>query len=120
MILGLICLVNTTAAKALFSLGPSGNAVAWAIPIFSRIVWGKHKFKPGSFYTGELYSRPIAIVALLYLIFEISLCMFPLRGPSPTRKLAITFINFFLSFSLPSPPFFVFMLEASESDARIQ
>ncbi|EDN11074.1 conserved hypothetical protein [Histoplasma mississippiense (nom. inval.)] len=46
MILGLICLVNTTAAKALFSLGPSGNAVAWAIPIFSRIVWGKHKFKP--------------------------------------------------------------------------
>ncbi|EER44944.1 GABA-specific permease [Histoplasma capsulatum H143] len=29
MILGLICLVNTTAAKALFSLGPSGNAVAW-------------------------------------------------------------------------------------------
>ncbi|PGG97601.1 hypothetical protein GX51_07233 [Blastomyces parvus] len=87
IILGLICLINVTAANALFSLGSSGNALAWAIPIFCRVAWGQHKFKPGPFYTGKLFSRPIAIVALFYLAFEITICMFPLQGPSPTADL---------------------------------
>ncbi|OAX79992.1 hypothetical protein ACJ72_05681 [Emergomyces africanus] len=84
IMLGLICLIHPTAANALFSLGSSGNALAWAIPILCRIAWGQHKFKPGPFYTGRYFSKPIAMVALLYLTFEISLCMFPTQGPSPT------------------------------------
>ncbi|KAK2779893.1 GABA-specific high-affinity permease [Emmonsiellopsis sp. PD_33] len=83
IILGLLSLIHPAAANALFSLGSAGNDLAWAIPILCRVVWGQHKFKPGSFYTGR-FSTPIAIVAVVYLSFSISLCMFPTLGPSPT------------------------------------
>ncbi|OAX80836.1 hypothetical protein ACJ72_04827 [Emergomyces africanus] len=79
---GLLCLIHPTAAKALFSLGVAANDLAWAIAIFCRVAWGQKKFKPGPFYTGRL-STPIAIVALCYLAFAISLCMFPTQGGFP-------------------------------------
>ncbi|KAI1916999.1 GABA-specific high-affinity permease [Ophidiomyces ophidiicola] len=82
IIVGLLCLINAAAANALFSLCVAGNDLAWAIPIFCRIFWGQEKFRPGSFYTGR-FSTPIAITALAYLAFSITLSMFPTLGPNP-------------------------------------
>lgn len=85
-ILGLLALIAPVAAQALFSLGIAGNNVAWGTPIFARVVWGQRKFKPGPFYTGDRFSVPIAWAAIIFLVFGILLCMFPVEGPNPTRK----------------------------------
>jgi amino acid transporter len=86
VILGLLCLIAPAAASALFSLAVAGNDLAWGIPIFSRVVWGQHKFVPGPFYTGDRFSTPIAWVAIIFLIFGITLAMFPVGGPDPTPQ----------------------------------
>lgn len=88
-ILGLLSLIAPAAAQALFSLAVAGNNLAWGIPIFARVVWGQQKFKPGPFYTGDRFSVPIAWTAILFLVFGILLCMFPVGGPNPTRKFNI-------------------------------
>lgn len=82
-VLGLLCLIAPAAAAALFSLAVAGNNLAWGVPIFSRVVWGQHKFSPGPFYTGR-FSIPIAWTAVAFLSFGILLCMFPVGGPDPT------------------------------------
>jgi amino acid transporter len=84
IIFGLLCLINSTAAQALFSLFVASNYVAWGVPIACRLVWGKERFSPGEFYTGVL-SRPIATVACVWLVFGLVLSMFPVSGPDPTR-----------------------------------
>jgi amino acid transporter len=84
-VLGLLCLIAPAAAAALFSLAVAGNNLAWATPIFCRIVWGQKKFKPGPFYTGKA-SIPIAWTAITFLAFGITLCMFPVGGPNPTAQ----------------------------------
>ncbi|KAF4256446.1 hypothetical protein KXX44_008974 [Aspergillus fumigatus] len=83
IVAGLLCLINSIAANALFSLFVASNYVAWGTPILCRVVWSKKHFRPGEFYTGKL-SRPIAIVAILWLIFGLMLSMFPSGGPNPT------------------------------------
>lgn len=88
-ILGLLSLIAPAAAQALFSLAVAGNNLAWGIQIFARVVWGQQKFKPGPFYTGDRFSVPIAWTAILFLVFGILLCMFPVGGPNPTRKFNI-------------------------------
>lgn len=85
-VLGLLSLIAPVAAQALFSLAIAGNYVAWGIPIFARVMWGQHKFKPGPFYTGDRFSVPIAWTAVVFMAFGIILSMFPVGGPSPTRK----------------------------------
>lgn len=52
-----------------------------------RLVWGRDRFQPGEFYMGFL-SKPIAIVAVVWLLFGLVLSMFPSDGPNPSRKLA--------------------------------
>lgn len=84
-ILGLLCLIAPAAASALFSLAVAGNNLAWGTPIFARIVWGQKKFTPGPFYTGR-FSIPIAWTAIVFLVFGIVLCMFPVGGPNPTAE----------------------------------
>jgi amino acid transporter len=84
-VLGLLCLIAPAAAAALFSLAVAGNNLAWGTPIFCRIVWGQKKFKPGPFYTGKA-SIPIAWAAIIFLVFGITLCMFPVGGPNPTPQ----------------------------------
>ncbi|KOS39891.1 hypothetical protein ACN38_g9250 [Penicillium nordicum] len=83
IVLGLLCLINSAAANALFSLFVASNYLSWGTPIFCRLVWGEDRFTPGEFYTGRL-SRPIAWVAVLYLIFGVTLSVFPTEGPNPT------------------------------------
>lgn len=73
---------------ALFSLFVASNYLSWGTPIFCRLVWGEERFTPGEFYTGR-YSRPIAWVAVVYLLFGVILSVFPTEGPSPTR----TYLN---------------------------
>ncbi|PMD59471.1 gaba permease [Hyaloscypha bicolor E] len=85
-ILGLLCLIAPAAAAALFSLAVAGNNLAWGLPIFCRVVWGQHKFVPGPFYTGDRFSKPIAWVAIIFLVFGIVLAMFPDGGPNPTPQ----------------------------------
>ncbi|TVY17244.1 GABA-specific permease [Lachnellula arida] len=82
-ILGLLCLIASAAASALFSLAVAGNNLAWGTPLFCRVVWGQHKFVPGPFYTGDRFSRPIAWAAIIFLVFGIILAMFPIGGPNP-------------------------------------
>ncbi|KAL2038930.1 hypothetical protein N7G274_008270 [Stereocaulon virgatum] len=82
-VLGLLALIAPAAAQALFSLAVAGNNLAWLIPIMSRVVWGRAKFKPGPFHTGR-YSIPIAWTAIIFLVFGILLSMFPVNGPNPT------------------------------------
>ncbi|CZR69651.1 related to amino acid transporters [Phialocephala subalpina] len=60
--------------------------VAWGTPLFCRLVWGQHKFVPGPFYTGDKLSRPIAWLAITFLVFGIILAMFPVGGPNPTPQ----------------------------------
>ncbi|KAI9754802.1 MAG: hypothetical protein M4579_004527 [Chaenotheca gracillima] len=84
LVLGLLTLIDSAAAQALFSLAIAGNNVAWGVPIFCRVMWGQAKFKPGPFYTGDRLSTPIAWTAIIYLIFATLLTMFPSTGPNPT------------------------------------
>ncbi|ETN45724.1 uncharacterized protein HMPREF1541_09557 [Cyphellophora europaea CBS 101466] len=84
-VLGLLCLIAPAAAAALFSLAVAGNNLAWGVPIFARVVWGQSKFTPGPFYTGR-FSIPIAWTAIVFLVFGVLLCMFPVGGPDPTAS----------------------------------
>ncbi|SLM38259.1 gaba permease [Lasallia pustulata] len=85
-VLGLLCLIAPAAAQALFSLAVAGNNLAWGTPIFCRIWWGQRKFVPGPFYTGDRFSVPLAWTAILFLVFGVFLCMFPVGGPDPTPQ----------------------------------
>jgi amino acid transporter len=84
IVLGLLCLIDTAAANALFSLFVASNYLSWGTPIFCRLVWGRDRFQPGEFYTGR-FSKPIASVAVVYLLFGVVLSMFPTEGPNPSR-----------------------------------
>jgi amino acid transporter len=83
LMLGLLCLINSAATNALFSLFIASNYLSWGTPIFCRIFWGQDQFRPGEFYTGRL-SKPIAYVAVVYLLFGVVLSMFPAEGPNPS------------------------------------
>ncbi|GME31904.1 Amino acid/polyamine transporter I [Neofusicoccum parvum] len=82
-ILGLLTLIGSAAASAVFSLAVAANNLAWGTPIFCRLVWGQKKFKPGPFYTGR-FSAPLGWTAIVFLVFGILLSMFPVGGPNPT------------------------------------
>ena len=87
IVLGLLCLIDSVAANALFSLFVASNYLSWGTPIFCRLVWSQDRFQPGEFYTGR-FSKPISTVAVVYLLFGVVLSMFPAEGPSPTRMFA--------------------------------
>ncbi|KAF2843564.1 amino acid transporter [Patellaria atrata CBS 101060] len=85
MVLGLLALIAPASAAALFSLAVAGNYLSWLTPIFCRLVWGQHKFRPGPFYTGK-FSIPIAWAAIIFMVFGIVLSMFPVGGPNPDKE----------------------------------
>ncbi|ANB14602.1 Uga4p [Sugiyamaella lignohabitans] len=88
LVIGLLVLVDTAAALALFSLAPASNGLAWLLPIFCRHVWfDKDAFKPGPFYLGHFFSRLNGLFASVYLIFVVFvLSMWPASGPDPTPQ----------------------------------
>lgn len=81
----MLCLIAPAAASALFSLTVTGNNLAWGTPILARIIWGNSRFQPGAFYTGR-FSKAIAIASVIFLVFGITLCMFPPGGPDPNPQ----------------------------------
>lgn len=85
IVLGLLCLIASAAASALFSLAVAGNNVAWGVPVFCRATWGRSKFEPGPFYTGR-FSLPIAWFTITFLVYSTLLAMFPDGGPDPTAQ----------------------------------
>ncbi|KAJ6021919.1 GABA-specific permease [Penicillium herquei] len=84
VVIGLLSLIDSAAANALFSLAVAANDLAWLTPILCRLLWGNERFVPGEFYTGKYLSKPIAWTAVIYMVFAILLCMFPTEGPNPT------------------------------------
>ncbi|KAL3448386.1 hypothetical protein BJX65DRAFT_295243 [Aspergillus insuetus] len=96
-IFGLLCLINSIAANALFSLFVASNYLAWGVPIACRLLWGKTKFVPGEFYTGDTWSKGVAGVAVAWLGFGLVLSMFPsVRGPGPDEMNYTIVINGFV------------------------
>jgi amino acid transporter len=75
--IGCLCLAGTAAASALFSIAVLGNYVAWCTPIFLRLTFGNHKFTPGSFYLGPLFSKVIGYIACAWGLFIMLLVCFP-------------------------------------------
>lgn len=59
---------NQAAINAIFALAIMGPYVAYAIPIFARLVWGEHEFRPGPWYLGK-WSKPVAWVAVVWMCF---------------------------------------------------
>lgn len=96
IVVGLLCLIDDAAATALFSVGVAGNALAWLVPILTRVVSGRHLFRPGRWYSGRL-SEPIALAASAYLVFSIVLVMFPSGGPNPSREFWLPLILLLLA-----------------------
>lgn len=91
LVLGLLCLINDAATNALFSLFVASNYLSWGMPIFCRLVWGQDRFRPGEFYTGR-FSKPLACIAVAWLVFGVVLSMFPITGPNPSRTFPLTTI----------------------------
>ncbi|KAL4932406.1 putative GABA permease (Uga4) [Aspergillus undulatus] len=96
IIFGLLVLINSVAANALFSLFVASNYVAWGTPILCRLVWNG-RFKPGLFYTGDRVSKYIAGVAVTWLGFGLVLSMFPtVKSPGADEMNYTVVINGFV------------------------
>jgi len=86
LMLGLLALINTASAQAVFALTVLGtySAYVWSlsfvitgkiIPIFSRLAWGGRIFKPGPFHLGK-FSKPVGWIAVTYMSFMIVILCF--------------------------------------------
>lgn len=86
LVLGLLCLIDDTAADALFSLTVAGNYVAWSTPTIMRLTFGKDLFRPGPFYLGDLWSPIISWIGIAFQYFIIILVMFPSQKKGLTKR----------------------------------
>ena len=64
-----MCMIDSAAASALFSLAAASNDLAWMTPIACRLFWGYENFNPGPFYLGSTLSKAVSAFAWLYLSF---------------------------------------------------
>ena len=77
LLLGLLCLIDSVAANALFSLAVAGNYVSWSTPTIMRLTSGKDLFRPVPFYLGDFWSPVISWTSVVFQYFIILLVMFP-------------------------------------------
>ena len=77
IVIGLLCLIGTTAANALFTLYIAGNYFAWGMPTFLRLLAMKEKFVPGRFYLGDFWSRVNGWASTIFILYTIVMVMFP-------------------------------------------
>ncbi|WPK27668.1 hypothetical protein PUMCH_005065 [Australozyma saopauloensis] len=84
--MGLLILINSVAANALFSLAVAGNLLAWGVPVMLVLLPTKaaKRFVPGPFYNKYLFA-PINWITSAWVIFVIVLAMFP-DNPDPTAQ----------------------------------
>ncbi|KAG0683679.1 GABA-specific high-affinity permease [Pichia californica] len=87
--IGCLCLAGSAAANALFSLSVLGNYVAWCTPIFLKLTYGKHKFRPGNFYLGDVLSPILGWISCAWGLFIMVLVCFP-----ATKKVDKTDMNY--------------------------
>jgi len=84
-LLGLPYLWNATAYAAVTSIAVIGLYIAYVIPVFLRLRAG-NRFTPGPWRLGR-WSRPIGVIAVLWVIFIVVLFLLPQASP-------ITALNF--------------------------
>ncbi|KAM9933437.1 hypothetical protein OXX80_006941 [Metschnikowia pulcherrima] len=77
IIVGLLCLIGSTAANALFTLAVAGNYLAWGMPTFLRLIYMKSKFVPGKFFLGPFWSRLNGWISTIFVVYTIVMVMFP-------------------------------------------
>jgi len=78
-LLGLPYLWNATAYAAVTSIAVIGLYIAYVVPIFLRLAAGD-RFTPGPWRLGR-WSRPIGIVAVLWVVFIVVLFLLPQASP---------------------------------------
>lgn len=86
LLLGLLCLIDATAANALFSLAVAGNYVSWSTPTIMRLTFGKDLFRPGPFYLGDFWSPTISWIGVIFQYFIILIVMFPSQQKGLTKN----------------------------------
>lgn len=86
IIIGLLCLIGTTAANALFTLYIAGNYFAWGVPTFLRLLTMNDKFVPGRFYLGPFWSRVNGWISTVFIAYSIIMVMFP-TSTNPDKDL---------------------------------
>lgn len=86
ILVGLLVLIGTTAANALFTLYIAGNFVAWGTPTLLRITCGRHKFKPGRFYLGDRLSPIVGWISTIFIAYTVVMVMLP-AGRNPNKNL---------------------------------
>ncbi|KAJ9093390.1 hypothetical protein QFC21_006420 [Naganishia friedmannii] len=74
--LGAFAFADDAAINAIFTLAVIGPYVAYAIPIACRVFSGDKIFVPGPWFLGR-FSKPIAIVALVWMVFACIIFCFP-------------------------------------------
>ncbi|ODQ57851.1 hypothetical protein WICANDRAFT_85051 [Wickerhamomyces anomalus NRRL Y-366-8] len=78
LILGLLCLIGTTAANALFSLSIMGNYMSWVAPQILRFCCPKSaNFEPGKFYLGKIWSPIVNWISIIFQLFIIVMVCLP-------------------------------------------
>jgi amino acid permease (GABA permease) len=90
LILGLPYLWNTTAYAAVTSIAVIGLYVAYVLPTLLRLLRGAD-FQPGPWHLGR-WSRPIGIVAVVWVAFISILFMLPTASPVTAKTFNYTVI----------------------------
>ncbi|PRQ49498.1 putative amino acid/polyamine transporter I [Rosa chinensis] len=80
ILLGLPILKVNVVFTAITSICTIGWVGGYAVPIFARMVMPEKKFNPGPFYLGNL-SRPICLVAFLWICYTCSVFLLPTYYP---------------------------------------
>lgn len=75
--MGLITLVGSTAANALFSLSVMGNYISWVVPQLLRFLGNDTSFQPGKFYMGPFWSPIVNWVSICFQGLIFVTCCFP-------------------------------------------
>lgn len=72
ILLACLILIGEEAANAVFTVPVSSNGLSWLLPIFG-FAWlaPEGTFIPGPFYMGKVFSRIVATIASVYLVFVI-------------------------------------------------
>lgn len=77
IVIGLLCLIGTTASNALFTLYIAGNYFAWGMPTFLRLLYMEEKFVPGPFFLGNFWSKVNGWISTIFIVYTIVMVMFP-------------------------------------------
>lgn len=91
-LLGLLILVNDTAANAIFSLGITASYLSWGMPALLRaIFFDPNSFRPGPFYMGHTLHRINCIIAAIFSIFVVfALSIIPTSLPVDKNSMNYT------------------------------